>query len=1671
MRKNRFLKKIKSRAVTICLSAAMVITTLTGSTSDLTMIHAEEDGGGSGEVAPEEKTIFRYNIDGAVDESATVVADTNTVYFEAKNTSIKLFGHGDANLELTVAVDEDAERKLFDSELTTSKIEYRIIKCTSEPEDYISYSYMEELQPPDVYENGDKIEITTDNLTTNIALYARPKFDLENEDVKELLKQKLNLVDVEFDEDNQSKYSLQAIYSYDGSSLATAIERAKWLDSSSSVVSDDGYVAAATLSCNLPEGKLPTIKYAIRPYNGDSDSNKPESQWGDDNSLASLQDGKYIGFIGVFSANDKEVLCSEPLRVNKDENAPTYTVDIFEGTPDESGGYSKVGESLYHASNNEIAGVISFKHKLTDSTNKLVLKVSADDGAGSGVKEIYINDVMTSAAEAYCVLGEGANTSIKIKVLDKMNYGTEENQFNVLNDNVAPSIEKITIDEDVYDPNNVKQVGDFVLKVSGITDAMSGVDFTSVVVNFFKDGDTAVTPVTYYLQGDKTNAAISFKFSEIAENTDFKGNYAIVVTVSDKVGNNGSIKWENIYIDNTAPACDSLLVEYRARGSEDEWKTLGSYDYNSSNSSNGNFISANFVINPYKYYEYRYTVIDEKNDITSVYFEDSCASCEEDKKTSTIAAPDPFTDTFYYNEAGYDVSHTNRSLKITLTNKVGTKKTINVPYTFVLDSMDISGSSILDDEGKAVSSIPANTNRKHSVLVKAVSSHKIKSVRIVVEKEDGTLISYGPQYEVVDDAEKCKFDASTGLFNVNEITLNIPTDMGKNILMKNSYVEIVEDNYDASGNPIVKKIPLGTLLYDMSKPQMESVNIIVNGNSKETFDSDKWYRSAEFNYVINAGFFDAEDMSKVESELSYVGYEMFADIDSGYGENNQYAEGLKEVYKGKINKVSESQNIGGTVLVFNATDKAYNHMEQKTYVVKVDATKPYVSFVDIAEKTDKNTYTDIPKMQTLVGDNISLSRIAVDVTYPDGEVLSFDLDGVSTLEKDIEKIFNIPNFAQEKALIDGKYTVEVHAFDLAGNESSATSNKAEFIIDKTLPNVTAKIVSGDMGGKNPTTNFDGSIRDKYYSSNVGLQFTCDDNNVEASGLVVTDNGRNVSISWQYDDTINKLVGNYTSTGEGKHDVAVYAVDNAGNKSATKTISFVKDTVAPMISTQIGNNYSYSEGSGKLYFTSDVVVNTSVEDSNIDENDFYYRVDRRLANTSFSAPVYMKSRNLSFGFSEEADYVVDFYCIDQAGNKSETRTVEFRIDKTFPEINIGGIGEDGKASTAVNVVLSLKESFYSDANGKAVIYKKAGDGVRETLLKTIDIKPTGVITLTNETFAETGIYRIEMEASDRVGHRATLSRNFIIDTKAPMIKLTGVNNYDKTTENVTIYSEISDEFYLNKKVRVVGKRVDIDGMSHNIDFGGYNVMGNPTVINKQFEEDGIYDIEISSTDMVGNTTTNRVHFTIDKTNPEILDIPIKDGSSVNSVDLSFDEEKLVKDLTVCEVNKYLNGSEYDGNNELEDGSYKLTIKAKDELNHTSEKTVAFVYDTKPPVFVVEGVEKNQVKEGKFDIKVSVQYDDDILQSVAINGKEIEVKNNVASLQVNDEGTYELTMNARDNAGNIATDTYKFAIGNADEIVLEEQEDESGYNLPAIIIMLVLLAGVITLIVVKTKKTRV
>jgi hypothetical protein len=179
----------------------------------------------------------------------------------------------------------------------------------------------------------------------------------------------------------------------------------------------------------------------------------------------------------------------------------------------------------------------------------------------------------------------------------------------------------------------------------------------------------------------------------------------------------------------------------------------------------------------------------------------------------------------------------------------------------------------------------------------------------------------------------------------------------------------------------------------------------------------------------------------------------------------------------------------------------------------------------------------------------------------------------------------------------------------------------------------------------------------------------------------------------------------------------------------------------------------------------------------------------------------------------------------------------------------------------------------------------------------------------------------------------------------------------------------------------------------------------------------------------------VHFTIDKTEPEIGEIKIIDGSVINAVDLDFDLDELISDLTVCNTHMYLNGSEYDGVSDIEDGSYTLLITAEDEMGHYVEKTISFVLDTKAPVFIVTGVEDGDVKNETYSIDVSLQLAEDTLSSVTLNGKAVDVTDNTASLTVSEQGDYTLEMSAVDTAGNKASQKISFTYG---------EEETSSFN---------------------------
>lgn len=839
------------------------------------------------------------------------------------------------------------------------------------------------------------------------------------------------------------------------------------------------------------------------------------------------------------------------------------------------------------------------------------------------------------------------------------------------------------------------------------------------------------------------------------------------------------------------------------------------------------------------------------------------------------------------------------------------------------------------------------------------------------------------------------------------VDYTLPKDV--NMLFTNIKVSATNTNNQDSNTPHTLEVSLTDVLFDKSAP------VIHKENSTESFADNGagvWCTSVDANYVVKSGTEDYE--SKLESVKVSIGGSDFVEmITDEYDGTVDGVINPVESYEGSIKLDASSATASGTEVKIIATDVAGNS-ETYYYTYYVDKTPPTPTLTVNDKQSFADDITGMPTIKATAIDTLTLKSATIYVEAPNGTTYFKEYHKVATAGDNITKTatYTLADIIGAENVTDGAYSVWMNATDNVDN--SLNSATVSFTLDNTLPTVTAKITSGTVSSKSSY----------YYNTDVTVTFTKSDKNMEF--ITVKDGDKTVDVKWSDTPDANGVyTGTATFTAEGAHSVTISAQDNAGNSAVPDTESFLIDKTNPVVSTTLGG-VVYNDDSGFKYYTSNVTLGASVTDTNEDKKDLNYQIIQAKPDQEATTSSYIETSARSFEYTEEADYTINLFAVDLADNTSATRTVKFRVDKNAPKLTIGGVGS-GASSSATTVSFTMEEAFWKDASGTVTIYRKPGEGQAETLLKTIDVTPTAYSTVVRETLSETGIYRIEFTATDRAGHSSATNTTFTIDKDAPVITLTSAENYDVTDESVATTIEISDDFYISKKITLTGTRTDIDGKVSDIDFGDYNPSANPTIIYQNFEEDGIYDIEVTVTDVAGNSDTKSVHFTIDKTDPIINDLPDLDGKILTSFSWEEDLDELVSDLTVCDVHMYLNGSEYDGESAIEDGSYTLLITAEDELGHSVEKSVSFVLDTKEPVFIVTGVEDGEVKNEEYTIDISLQLEEDTLTSVKLNGEDVLVSNNTCTISVTEKGDYVLEMTAIDEAGNESSMKLEFKYG--------------------------------------------
>lgn len=959
--------------------------------------------------------------------------------------------------------------------------------------------------------------------------------------------------------------------------------------------------------------------------------------------------------------------------------------------------------------------------------------------------------------------------------------------------------------------------------------------------------------------------------------------------------------------------------------------------------------------------------------------------------------------------------------------------------TKIDDTLRVDNCVIIDAAGNDVTSdvlAGKNTNKKYQLEVTASSAYVVKKFE---------LIAGGTNDQTKDVAASANQQDTNSHRYSTTVKFELPAKTNINAQLDSMYLNVIDGNAQKIRYPQDASKTLGTILYDRTNPTV-SIN--------EANDST-WYKEYTINYTITSGD------NGVESPLANAGYSL-AGSKANVTDKEIALNGTQTSVNGTI-AIPESAGITGTSLVFNAQDASENLLPNNLYKIKVDKTKPKAELTVNGKTNITQPLDGEVLIKTTVSDNLTINQATITVKGPDTDVTT-NLSGAKELVNvSQENSFTLNNLIGKKAA-DGDYTVTVNVSDKAGNIDSKTM---KFRVDNTIPVVTAKISGGTTAGKQPGKNFDGTICDYFYRSNVTVELTYEDENISASGVRVTDNNNVVNVTWQRIGTSNKYRASYVSTGIGAHVIKINAQDNAGNNAVEKQVVFIKDTEAPNIAAVINGGMVYSENMGVVDLTSDATVAFSVSDANEDVHDFNYQLIKTVPDQLPVTADVLKTDNRVFGYTDEADYQVKVYSVDKAGNRSAERNVQFRVDKTAPELQITGTASGSTLNAGTTLTFSMTEAFWWDASGTITITRKANDSVAEAAYKTIDFKPTARVTTMTETLSETGEYQVTFTGKDRAGHTAEAASYTVrIDTGKPIITLSGVSNNDKTTKQVDFQAQIEEDFYLTKSVRIQATRTYLDPTSYkekteDLQITGYNPTAATTLIRNTFTEDGIYKIQINCKDAAGNEDTQEVSFTIDKTKP-VIDPKVMSAyeGTLTSFAWDYDLNDIIYDLTVCDAHMYLNGSEYDGTSEVEDGAYEMKITAEDELGNATEKTVNFNLDTKAPTFIVTGVEDGEIKNEQYDINVSLQLDEDTLDEVTLNGSPVEIKDNAAAITVTEKGDYKLTMKAHDDAGNEAEQTISFTYGEKSHVLL--------YVLIGVGVLAVLGGGIAIILAAKKKK---
>ena len=547
-------------------------------------------------------------------------------------------------------------------------------------------------------------------------------------------------------------------------------------------------------------------------------------------------------------------------------------------------------------------------------------------------------------------------------------------------------------------------------------------------------------------------------------------------------------------------------------------------------------------------------------------------------------------------------------------------------------------------------------------------------------------------------------------------------------------------------------------------------------------------------------------------------------------------------------------------IVASAEDAAGNRSEDKELSFILDMVKPYASLSDFTgNKKDGFSWFDGDVNITVknLDDLSGLKSVKITVN---GDVFTneTELSGAETFDKDVTIS---KEWLAENSSPDGSYKLEVTTRDEAGNENYMYNS---FKADAITPEVSLSgIDEGEYTNRTP-------------------DITCEvkDNHPELNRIyiTVTRDGK----AWKSLEKEGEKLTTDCFTKDGRYKVTAYSVDKAGNKAEEKSISFVKDTVAPVVSISGAKAGSYTKGAKSLK-----VRIKEQNFSGVNTSGSITRVLEKKKETISWGKITPDRTDFTYTkrVSKTGTYTAVISATDAAGNKSAEKKLVFTIDNEAPVVKITGVSDVNGYSARITPSAAYEDPYFESVK---VSLKRAGG--KDTA--GLSVKKSNTNTGGKAAYKDfekkrkyDGRYTFTVTVTDKAKNSTTKSRTFIVDRFGSVFKL----SQSGKDVNRQFVKSINEPIRITEKnpariletegmLRLDGKLLNDTAKVKTVavtDGTGCIYTYDPSM----FEKEGVYTIETKSTDVCKNVSRfdekQSCSFTVDRTAPVITASGIED----------------------------------------------------------------------------------------------------------------------------------------------------------------------------------------------------